>query len=256
MIISRCAAIVLLCPLLVLGMFRDARAGELSLALANSTCATMTQAENLYRTRKPVRFTHVCKSSGLLAKGLHGGVLEADLFVSADHEWMAFAIRKGLVAPERVISPWGNTLVVAGPRLSPLRRINLSDLATDKVKTILIGDPSTAPFGRHAKEALEAAGLWDRVKHKIETRKNMDLLARSLAASPPATVGVLFKTHVRGGLRQLHTIQKALHRPIRYYMAPLRSATENAEVDGFLTFLQSRAARDLFEADGFDVSAP
>jgi molybdate transport system substrate-binding protein len=236
--------------------FPPARAGDLTLALANSTCDAMIKVEDLYRASHPVRFTHFCKSSGLLAKGLRGGALNADIFVSADREWMDFAVENGLVASDRVSSPWGNALVVATPKNSPLQHLDWQGLASDQVTVILIGDPSTAPFGRYAKEALEASGLWDRVKHKIQTRKNIELLADSLATSSPSTVGILFKSNLTDQLRQLHTVKKILHQPIRYYMAPLKASAGNAEVAAFLKFMQGKAVQDIFQDEGFDVSAP
>jgi len=120
----------------------SAQAEELRLALANSTCHAMNMVEDLYRVKHPIRFTHFCKSSGLLAKGMRGGVLTADIFISADREWMDFAVENDLVAAERVSSPWGNTLVIATPKNSLLKRIELEDLASDKVAVILIGDPA------------------------------------------------------------------------------------------------------------------
>lgn len=256
MAISRYGVQVLLFLVLAVGALAAAQARDLTLALANSTCAAMSKAEDLYRAKNPVRFVHLCKSSGLLAKGLAGGALEADLFVSADQEWMAFAVQNGLVAGAHVVRPWGNALVLATSRQGPLRRVALQDLASDRVTAILIGDPSTAPFGRHAKEALVAAGLWDRVKHKIQTRKNIDLLVDSLASSRSATVGIVFKTHVGSALRPLHTIEKSLHTPIRYYVAPVGDAAADADVRAFFKFLQSQAVGDIFEAEGFDVSVP
>lgn len=235
--------------------FPIALAGELKLAVANSTCDAMNKVGDLYRASHSVQFTFLCKSSGLLAKGLRGGALSADIFVSADQEWMDFAIDNGLVTRNRVTSPWGNALVVAAPKNSPLQRLDMEDLASDKVTAILIGDPSTAPFGRHAKEALEASGLWERVKDKIQTRKNIELLADSLANSSPNTVGILFGTNLTDQLRQLHAVRKNLHKPIRYFMAPLKASAGNAEVTDFLKFMQSNAVKNIFQAEGFDVSA-
>lgn len=233
-----------------------ARAGELTLALANSTCDAMHKVGDVYRASHPVQFNYLCKSSGLLGKGMRGGALKADLFVSADREWMDFAIEHGLVAPNQVTSPWSNILVVATAKNGPLQRLNWQGLASDQVTTIIIGDPSTAPFGRHAKEALEASGLWERVKHKIQTRKHVQLVAETLETASPGTVGILFKTNVTGGLRILHTVDKTLHQPIRYYVAPLKTSAGNPEAQAFFAFMQSKAVRDIFQAEGFDVSAP
>ncbi|MEW6591503.1 MAG: molybdate ABC transporter substrate-binding protein [Pseudomonadota bacterium] len=231
-------------------------AAELTLALANSTCPVMTKVVEAYRARSADRFTLICKSSGLLAKGLHGGALRADIFLSADREWMDFAVEQGLVAASRVTRPWSNDLVVAVPKTSPIRRLDWDALASDKIDRLLIGDPSHAPFGRHAKESLEAAGLWDKVKHKIETRKNIELLGESLAEAGPSTVGILFSTNVTDRLRPLFTVDPALHSPIRYAVAPLKTSAGKPEVVAFLEFLHGKVARDIFRADGFSVSAP
>lgn len=236
--------------------FPIAHAGELKLALANSTCNVMAKVGNLYRASHAVKLTYICKSSGLLVKGLRGGALNADIFVSADREWMDFAVENDLVAAERISSPWGNALVVAAPKHSSIQHLDWQDLASDKITVILIGDPSNAPFGRYTKEALGVSGIWERVKDKIQTRKNTELLAESLATSSAGTVGILFRTNLTDQLRQLHTVNKTLHKPIRYYMAPLNASAGNAEVADFLKFLQSQAVKDIFQAEGFDASEP
>ena len=242
--------------LIVITLFPIAQAGELKLALANSTCAAMKKVGHLYRDNQTVKLTYICKSSGLLAKGLSGGALSADIFISANRKWMDFVVKNGLVALEQVSSPWGNALVVATPKSSSIQHLDWQDLASDKVTTILLGDPSTAPFGRHSKEALEASGMWGRVKGKIETRKNIELLADSLGTSNANTVGILFKTNLTNQLRQLLTVNTSLHKPIRYYMAPLKTAERNAEVTDFLDFMQSHAVNEIFEAEGYTVNAP
>ena len=237
-------------------VFSVAQAGELTLAVANSTCKAMNRIGEAYREKHPVQLTYLCKSSGLLAKGLHGKALDADIYVSADQEWMDFAIENKLVKADQVSSPWGNELVVATPKSGAIHQFDWQDLASDKVTVILIGDPSTAPFGRYTKDSLQATGLWDKVKHKIETRKNIELLAESLASASPSTVGILFKTNLTDQLRQLYKIDSSLHKPIRYYMAPLIAAADNPEVPAFLRFMQSKAAKDIFRAEKFDVGAP
>lgn len=231
-----------------------AHAGELKLALANSTCAAMKQVGALYRESHSVELIYTCKSSGLLAKGLSGGALGADIYVSANRKWMDFVIKNDLVDADQVSSPWGNALVVAAPVTGGMQQLSWQELASDRVKTILIGDPSTAPFGRHAKEALAASGLWQHVRGKIETRKNIELLAEALGDSGPATVGILFKTNLTDRLQQLHTVDKSLHKPIRYFVAPLKVSQGKPEAADFLAFMHSPAAGAIFESEGYVVS--
>ena len=231
-------------------------AGELTLAVANSTCDAVKKAGDLYSRGRDVRFNYICKSSGLIAKGLRGGAISADVFISADREWMDYMIEHGLVSTKRVTSPWGNILQVAVPLNSPLRFNEWNDLVSDRVKTILIGDPGTAPFGRYTKQALERTGLWERIRPKIATKKNITLLAEALEKADADTVGILFKSNLTGRLRAVHTVDRKWHEPIRYYMAPVGNAAENAQVTDLLAFLLSPAVQEIFKAEKFDITAP
>ena len=250
----------LLAPLAALWLlwaFPAAGAGALTLAVANSTCDTIQQVGARFRTHHhAVDITYICKSSGLLAKGLRGGAIAADIYISASRPWMDFMIESGLVTPEAVTNPWGNSLVVAKPLNSGLELRDWQALASDTVGTILIGDPSTAPFGRYAKQALQSTGLWEQVRPKIETRKHITLLAGSLAAADERTVGILFLSNVANDLRTVYSVQRDWHEPIRYFLAPVGDAGERAEVEAFIAFLQAPAAREIFLAAGFELTPP
>lgn len=235
-------------------MTPPALAEQLRLALANSTCEVMKKIGAVYQASTPVDIDYNCKSSGLLAKGMRGGALHADIFVSADQEWMDFAVENALIDREQVSSPWGNRLVVAVSSANPLQLNSLQDLASEQVTDILIGDPSTAPFGRYAKEALESAGLWVRIKDKIATRKNITLLAESLAEKKTGTAGIMFRTNLNQHLQERFAIDTRLHKPIRYFLAPLKQSASKQEVRDFLKFLQSRTARQIFMAERFELT--
>ena len=248
---QRC--LCLLSFILMASPVAQAQTHELRLALADSTCDAMKRVGEAFQASHPVTISYNCKSSGLLAKGMRGGAVSADIFVSADQEWMDQVVEGDLVERDQVTTPWSNALVVAVPKSSKLQIRTMQDLAGPAVSTILIGDPSTAPFGRRGKEALESAGLWDQIKTKVQTRKNISLLGESLAAAGNTTVGLLFRTNLNDQLREAMVISKTMHKPIRYYLAPLKSAAGKADVTAFLKFLQSRPAREIIAAARFDV---
>lgn len=223
----------------------------LTLAVANSTCTTVQKVGALYQQEHPVELEYRCKASGLLAKGLRGRAIRADVYLSANRAWMDYMVESGLVSRQRVVSPWGNTLAVAARKESPLRLTHWEDLTSPKVKTLLLGDPSTAPFGRYAKEALESTGLWERVRVKVATKKHITLLADTLADGGLDTVGILFTTNIGDELRILYRLDPEWHSPVDYYLAPVGPAADDAEVNSLLKFMQGEAAREVFEAAGF-----
>lgn len=232
-----------------------AQAEELTLAVANSTCKAIKKIGDLYQqTHSDIALTYICKSSGRLAKGLRGNAIEADIYVSANRDWMDYMIDADLVSPTQVAQPWGNELVVATPLNSKITDFKWEDLDSDKVETILIGDPSTAPFGRYGKQALATTELWKKVRHKIQTKKHITLLVNTLAEAPPTTVGILFPSNINESVRMLHTIDPTWHAPIRYYLAPLTKEHPKNNVASFLRFIQGDEGQAVFLDQGFKLT--
>jgi len=227
------------------------KASGLTVAAANSICNVMKKVGVLYQQQQGINIDLICKSSGRLAKGMVGRAITADIYISANKRWMDYMVKGGAVEAESVTSPWGNSLVVAVPRNSALELEKWSDLQLSNIKVVMIGDPGTAPFGRHAKQALETTGIWKNVRKKIQTKKHISLLAETLAVSDAHTVGILFITNVSDDLKVIYTIDDSLHKPIRYYMAPTRETENKSQADSFLHFLRSGQVNDLLETSGF-----
>lgn len=249
---------ITLCLLVVAGSWFNipVYAKELNLAVANSTCDAVKKVGDLYEQQHDVNINYICKSSGRLAKGLQGEAIKADIYISANRSWMDYMLDNGLVSSNQVSSPWGNALVVATAKHSLLKINDLNDLLSEKVNTILIGDPGTAPFGRYAKETLQATGLWSRVRHKIETKKHITLLADTLAEADKNTVGILFVSNINSQHRIIYSIDKSLHTPIKYYMAPVKNTPNEALVISLLDFVKSTAAQKIFRDEGFELNSP
>lgn len=240
--------------LLVSALTFPGHAAEINVAAANSTCNTIKAVGARYLETHDVQIHYLCKSSGRLAKGLRGGAIHADIYISANRHWMEYMINGGLVSADTVISPWGNRLVVSAPDDSPLEIQAWNDLTSDRIESVLIGDPGTAPFGRYAKQALQRTGIWEQVKHKITTTRHISLLAERLARSNERTVGIMFSTNVTERLRPILAVDPHWHPTIRYYMAPLTTPANGTAVSEFFAFINSRDGREIFRSAGFDVS--
>ncbi|MBF0249015.1 MAG: molybdate ABC transporter substrate-binding protein [Alphaproteobacteria bacterium] len=253
----RAAFIVGLSALMVLGLGSRARAQQpdvgptITIAAANSTCDAIARVGELFKARHGGAFAFICKASGRLAKGLIGSSIEADVFISANRKWMDTMIEAGLIDAATVSSLWGNGLVVAAPSAHAQALGRLDDLAAPAVRQIMIGDPSTAPFGRYSKQALENAGVWDAVRPKVVTRKHITLLAENLAAAGPGTYGMLFSTNVSEGLSAVLDVPADLHEPARYFSAPLKAAADRTDVHAFVRFMAEPEALKAFTDLGF-----
>jgi len=230
-------------------------ADELNLAVANSTCSAIKEVGRIFEKTNDITINYICKSSGRLAKGLNGNAIKADIYVSANRKWMDYMIKNSLVQADKVTSPWGNELVVATRKDSNLKISDWTELASEKVKFILIGDPGTAPFGRYAKQAMKSTGIWGDVRSKIKTKKHITLLAETLAGSDANTVGILFASNVSEKHRVIYPVNTSWHPPIRYYMAPIKNTEHNENIISLLKFIQGSEARQIFRAEKFKVDA-
>ncbi len=163
-------------------------------------------------------------------------------------------VKGGLIAADKVVRPWSNHLVISAPVGSPVKLAEWNDLTTDTIKTILIGDPGTAPFGRYTKQAMQRTGIWEQVKQKITTKKNITLLAETLARSDDHTVGILFPTNLTEQLRTLYQVDPSWHSAIHYYMAPVGPSADNAAVIELFNYIHSDSGNEIFKTAGFDLS--
>lgn len=225
----------------------------LQVAVADSMCDVMNTTGEEFSKQTGIPITFTCKSSGLLLKGMRAGVIKSDFYISANREWMNEAVNDGLIDQAEVKSPWGNKLVVATVLQSPLEISSLDDLASEKVKKVIIGDPGNAPFGRYAKQALENAGLWDKVKKKTVSRKNISLAIEMLEGEDFSTVAFLYASNMTRKLRAVFVIPPTGHESIRYFTAPLKSSVANAELTEFMTFLRTSETAQRLEDSGFVV---
>ena len=102
-----------------------------------------------------------------------------DLFLSADAEFPAKAVEKGLADGAAFPYAYGR-LVVWVPRgtLPDLEKQGLAALAAPSVQKIAIANPDVAPYGRAARAALERAGLLDSVKDRLVMGQNVSQAAQ------------------------------------------------------------------------------
>jgi molybdate transport system substrate-binding protein len=90
-----------------------------------------------------------------------------DLFLAANRAFVDDLAKAGAIRPDSVKLYARGPLVLVVNRLFDPGVGGIDDLAGDKIKTVAIANPETAPYGAAAKQLLERAGLWDKVKPKI-----------------------------------------------------------------------------------------
>jgi molybdate transport system substrate-binding protein len=194
-------------------------------------------------------------ASNALARQIEAGA-PADLFFSADLDWMDYAAAKGLIKTESRVSLLGNSLVLIAPKDSAAQvelKPGLDLTAMLGSERLAMGHVNAVPAGKYGKAALEKLGAWAGVKDKIAQTENVRA-ALLLVSRGEAPLGIVYKTDALSdpNVTIVGTFPEGSHPPIVYPVALTTSST-NPDAAQFLAFLRSDKARLFFEKQGFTL---
>lgn len=207
------------------------------------------------RTEHGIALRCVYAASSALARQIDQGA-PADLFWSADREWMDWCIARDLIRLDTRVDLLGNTLVLIAPAASSLAMLPLTPDAITRARgtgRIAIGETRSVPAGRYAKEALEHLGLWPDVSaHLAETDNVRASLLLTARGETPLGIVYASDAMAEPRVKILATFPASSHKPIIYPLAMLR-ASRNTASQTVMRFMQSDTARTVFAMQGFSI---
>jgi molybdate transport system substrate-binding protein len=194
-------------------------------------------------------------ASNNLIKQIEQGA-PADIFISADLDWMDYGQRKNLIKPETRVNLLGNRIALIAPKDSTasIKVEKGFDLAAAlKGGRLAMGNVDAVPAGKYGKAALEKLGAWDGVKDRIAQAESVRA-ALLLVARGETPLGIVYQTDAASepGVRIVGTFPDDTHPPI-IYPAALTKESNNAIAADFLKYIRSPAAKPAFERQGFTV---
>ena len=200
----------------------------------------------------PVRTAYA--ASSVLAKQIEAGA-PAEVFLSADSEWMNYLGQRQLLRPGSRKDLLGNALVLVAPTASTARvtlapHVDLTAaLAGGRLAT---GDPDSVPAGRYAQAALKSLSIWEQIEPRL-VRAESVRTALEYVARGDATLGIVYRTDalVEKRVRVVGVFPADSHPPIVYPVALTTRASERAAA--FEAFLAGDTAREIFTRYGFDL---
>ena len=225
------------------------RRGPLVLA-ASSMAEAMTEAADRWARAGHPRPVLSFAASPALARQVQAGG-SADLFVSADEEWMDVLARAGLLARGTRADLAGNRLVIVAPVGNPiqLRRATLARVLA--AGPLAMADPDSVPAGRYGRAALERLDAWAAVAPHVVRAENVRA-ALALVERGAAPFGIVYLTDARASakVRVAGYYPAGSHPPIRYPVARLTAST-HPEAEAFRRYLLSAQGRAVFLRHGF-----
>ena len=194
-------------------------------------------------------------SSSALAKQIEQGA-PADLFISADLDWMDYVAKKNLIQADTRVNLLGNKIVLIAPRDSKVTVDVKQGFDLSKALNggkLAMGNVDAVPAGKYGKAALEKLGAWDGVKDKVAQADNVRA-ALVLVARGEAPLGIVYATDAAAepNVKIVGTFPDNSHPPILYPVALTKDA-KSADAKPFLDYLKSLKARPSFEKQGFTV---
>ena len=227
----------------------------LTVFAAASLKEALDDAAAAYRkqTGVPVRVSYAASSA--LARQIEQGA-PADVFFSADLEWMDYLQKRNRLDVATRRSLLGNRLVLIAPRASKAQ-VDLKRPATLLAALgdgrLAVGQTRTVPAGKYAKASLESLSLWNGVRPRLAESESVRA-ALMLVARGETPLGIVYASDAKAepGVRVVATFPEDSHPPIVYPVAALRGARA-AQATRFVQWLASPAADALFTKRGFTV---
>jgi len=194
-------------------------------------------------------------ASSALAKQIEAGA-PADVFISADLDWMDYLAGKNLIQTNSRKTLLGNKLVLIAPVKSahpvaikpgfPIAKLL-------KGGRLALADPDSVPAGKYAKAALQYLGVWDSVANSLAPGENVRATL-ALVARGEAPLGIVYKTDaaVEPAVKIVGTFPENSHPPVVYPIA-LTASSANPDAAAFLAYVESAKAKPLFRKQGFTV---
>ena len=236
----------------------SARAADAEVVVfaAASTTNAVTAIGDLYKAKGLGSIKTSFASSSTLAKQIAQGA-PADVFLSANLEWMDYLDGKGLVAKDTRVNLLRNRIALIVPKagtageIAISRETNLLPLL-GKDGRLAVGDPAHVPVGQYGKKALENLGLWDSVKDRIAPMKDVRA-GLALVERGEAPLGLVYESDVAasGKVRIMGTFPVGSHPDVIYPVAAI--AGNQVEAAGnFIAFLRTPEAKAIFKKHGFE----
>ncbi|EMX2275225.1 molybdate ABC transporter substrate-binding protein [Yersinia enterocolitica] len=232
----------------------SAMAADITVFAAASLTNALQDIAVQYKKEKQVDVVASYASSSTLARQIEQGA-PADLFISADQQWMDYAIDKQQMVANTRFTLLGNELVLIAPKDSKITKVAI-DKKTDWKKLLeggrlAVGDPDHVPAGIYAKESLENLGAWATLAPEM-ARANNVRSAMALVERAEAPLGIVYGSDAIASdkVKVVGVFPEASHKPVEYPMAIVKGH-ENPTVTAFYDYLKSPAAAVIFEKYGF-----
>ena len=226
---------------------------EIYVFAAASLTDCMNEIIELYQAESSNTVTGVYEASGTLKKQIEEGA-DCDIFISANQSQMDALEETGSVNSETRKDLLGNALTLIASEEKADTVMDVQSLLSDDVQVIAIGEPTDVPAGQYAKELFENMGIWEQVQPKLVYAKNVRAVLEYVDGGD-ADAGFVYHTDamlLENGMIK-GDAPADYYTAVNYPSAIMANAPQPEAAADFYAFLQTDAAKAVFEKYGFTV---
>ncbi len=224
---------------------------ELHISAAASLKESLNELTELFPKRHPsVSFRTNFGASGTLAKQIEAGA-PADLFISANREWVDYLIGKRLANPASAGVFAYNQLVVVGR--PDLHISAMKDLVA--LHRIAIGSPKSVPAGEYAMEAFKKAGIDRQIAARLVQARDVRACLQ-YADQGEVDAALVYRTDallLSKRAKILYVVPEGLHERVSYPLVLTAEGSQKPDAQAFVKFLTSPEAKAILKKRGFEV---
>jgi molybdate transport system substrate-binding protein len=222
---------------------------ELTVAAASDLTPAFEELGREFESATKTKVVFVFGSTGMLTRQIEHGA-PFDLFAAANVSYVDQLDQKGLIAPGSKAIYARGRITLWTPNESPLRLQGIADLARPEVQRVAIANPDHAPYGLAAKQALQSAGVWDRVQPKLVYSDNIrQTLQYAETGNVEVSIVALSLSIQSNGRWTL--VPEELHQPIDQGLAIMKTTKNEQAARAFAAFINSPQGKATMKKYGF-----
>jgi len=221
----------------------------LLIAAASDLQTALPRLTERFTARTGITTNLTFGASGQLSEQIKGGA-PFDVFMAANESFVRDLASQRLIKSETVQPYARGSLVLAVYHEHEKLVRSLEDLTRPEVKKIALANPATAPYGKAGKQALERAGIWDKIEPKIVFAESVRqaLLYAQKGDAEAALVG-----RAIAGVPEVRSVEidPKLYDPIIQALGVVASSTRAADAERFAAFVLADEGQSLLKEFGF-----